>query len=254
MAPRPCMGRTTPPTTRHSRPICGSTSTARKRGPPAMPSIRRRSPKPSAFPTSKRSSTFTCSPTGWSSSTQPLHALYRDEEIDEIADRIVAGGRPVPRQRVSPDSPRRASMSEIPSRCCSPSAASAQSGSRSSSVPASRRPERLRGRTPVVRSHSIEQLEHDGEGLVGRMTPDQPRAHRRGGPARLHRHDRCARIRQDPGRDGAARARRRRSSTAARRPIPTISSTSAGRGRGRFHRAVLLQWRRPAVLPDLKKK
>src|SRR5262249_48627261 len=30
-------------------------------------------------------------------------------------------------------------------------------------------PQRLRGRIPIARSHSIEQLEHDGEGLVSRL-------------------------------------------------------------------------------------
>src|ERR1700704_6976 len=89
-----------------------------------------------------------------SSSRSRFMPSMATDEIDVVADRIVAGGR--------------RSKDDV-----------------------------LRGRMPVVRSRSIEQLEETGQGLVARMEeggttgsgmPDSASASPRG----------CARIRQDP--------------------------------------------------------
>src|SRR5205814_2265372 len=105
---------------------------------------------------------------------QPLHGLYRDEDVDEIARRIVEGGR----------------------RFCS----NVLDGFAAAGIdirnpfemllgirrvgskrleelfgPGKSAPHQLRGRTPFVRSHSIEQLERDGKGVAGRIK-DESRA------------------------------------------------------------------------------
>jgi hypothetical protein len=102
---------------------------------------------------------------------QPLHTLYRDEEIDEIAGRIVEGGRQF-RDNVL----NGFSEADIDIRnAFEMLLAIRRVGSKRLEElfgPGKPAPQRLRGRAPVVRSHSIEQLEKDGEGLVGRMNPD----------------------------------------------------------------------------------
>jgi len=102
---------------------------------------------------------------------QPLHTLYRDEEIDEIAGRIVTGGRTF-RDNVLTGFTEAGIDIRNPFEMM---LAIRRVGSKrleelfGPGKPASKS---LRGRAPVVRSHSIEQLERDGEGLVGRMKPD----------------------------------------------------------------------------------
>jgi methylmalonyl-CoA mutase cobalamin-binding subunit len=99
---------------------------------------------------------------------RPLHALYRDEEIDGIADRIVEGGRRF-RDNVL------AGFAEAGIDIRNPFEmllAIRRVGSKRLEElfgPGKPALQRLRGREPVVRSHSIEQLERDGEGLAGRM-------------------------------------------------------------------------------------
>jgi methylmalonyl-CoA mutase cobalamin-binding subunit len=100
----------------------------------------------------------------------PLQGLYREGAVDEVADRIVDGGRRF-RDRVLEGF----SDAEIDIR--NPFEmllAIRRVGSKQLETlfgPGKPTPGRLRGRTPVVRSHSIEQLESDGEGVVGRMPP-----------------------------------------------------------------------------------
>ena len=102
---------------------------------------------------------------------QPLHTLYRDEEIDEIADRIVEGGRKFRDNVLNGFTEARIDIRNPFEMLL----AIRRVGSKrleelfGPGEPAS---QRLRGRAPIVRSHSIEQLERDGEGLVGRMNPD----------------------------------------------------------------------------------
>lgn len=102
---------------------------------------------------------------------QPLHTLYRDEEIDEIAERIVEGGRRF-RDNVLGGFTEAGIDIRNPFEML---LAIRRVGSKRLEElfgPGKPSPQRLRGRTPVVRSHSIEQLEKAGEGLVGRMNPD----------------------------------------------------------------------------------
>ena len=100
---------------------------------------------------------------------EPLHGLYRDEDVDPIADRIVAGGRRFKENVL-------AGFQEAGIDIKNPFEmllAIRRVGSKrleelfGPGVPA---PGRLRGRAPVSPSHSIEQLEEMGEGLVARMS------------------------------------------------------------------------------------
>lgn len=101
----------------------------------------------------------------------PLHALHRDEEIDEIAGRIVEGGRQFRDNVLN-------GFTEADIDVRNPFEmllAIRRVGSKRLEElfgPGKPAPQRLRGRAAVVRSHSIEQLERDGEGLVGKMNPD----------------------------------------------------------------------------------
>ncbi|MDP9136756.1 MAG: cobalamin-dependent protein [Pseudomonadota bacterium] len=100
----------------------------------------------------------------------PLVDLYRDEPVEEVADQIVAGGRAFCDRVLS-------GFAEAGVDVRNPFEmllAIRRVGSRQLEVlygPGEPAPGKLRGRTPVARSHSIEQLEHEGEGLVGRMAP-----------------------------------------------------------------------------------
>jgi methylmalonyl-CoA mutase cobalamin-binding subunit len=99
----------------------------------------------------------------------PLHPLYRDEEIDILAEQIVQGGRQFKNNVLN-------GFAEAGIDTRNPFEmllAIRRVGSKRLEElfgPGEPDARRLRGRTPVVRSHSIEQLEHEGEGLVGRMT------------------------------------------------------------------------------------
>lgn len=99
---------------------------------------------------------------------KPLHPLYSDEEIDPIADRIVAGGRQF-RDNVLHG------FSEAGVDIRNPFEmllAIRRVGSKRLEEyfgPGQPAAGRLRGRAPVVRSHSIEQLETEGEGVISRM-------------------------------------------------------------------------------------
>ena len=119
---------------------------------------------------------------------KPLHALYRDEAIDELAERIVEGGQQF-RDNVLNGFADAGIDIRNPFEML---LAIRRIGSKRLEElfgPGEPAPQRLRGRTPVVRSHSIEQLEKDGEGLVGRMSPDHRGKHRPRRLARLHRND-----------------------------------------------------------------
>jgi methylmalonyl-CoA mutase cobalamin-binding subunit len=102
---------------------------------------------------------------------EPLHPLYRDEETDEIADRIVEGGK-----RFRDDVLAGFSSAGIDvGNPFEMLLAIRRVGSKRLEElfgPGKPAPERLRGRMPVVRSHSIEQLERDGEGIVSRMSAE----------------------------------------------------------------------------------
>jgi methylmalonyl-CoA mutase cobalamin-binding domain/chain len=98
----------------------------------------------------------------------PLHPLYSDEEIDPIADRIVAGGRQF-RDNVLQGFSLAGIDTSNPFEML---LAIRRVGSKRLEEhfgPGQPTPGRLRGRAPVVRSHSIEQLETEGEGVVGRL-------------------------------------------------------------------------------------
>jgi methylmalonyl-CoA mutase cobalamin-binding subunit len=99
---------------------------------------------------------------------EPLHALYRDDEIDPIADEIVAGGQRLKENVL-------AGFLEAGIDIRNPFEmllAIRRVGSKrleelfGPGAPASGR---LRGRRPISPSHSIEQLEEMGEGLTARM-------------------------------------------------------------------------------------
>jgi methylmalonyl-CoA mutase cobalamin-binding subunit len=99
---------------------------------------------------------------------EPLHALYRDDEIEIVADRIVAGGR-----RFKDDvlAGFRAADIDVENPFEMLLAIRRVGSKRLEELfgPGQPTPGRLRGRTPIVRSHSIEELEETGEGLVARM-------------------------------------------------------------------------------------
>lgn len=103
---------------------------------------------------------------------RPLHALYRDEEIDEVAKRIVEGGRQF---RDNVLNGFRDAGIDIGNPLEMLLAIRRVGSKRLEELygPGKLAPERLRGRTPVVRSHSIEQLEREGEGVVGRVSQER---------------------------------------------------------------------------------
>ncbi|HXP76197.1 MAG TPA: hypothetical protein VN823_18800 [Stellaceae bacterium] len=99
---------------------------------------------------------------------EPLGGLYRDEEIDPIADRIVAGGRRF-KENVLAGFQEAGIDIENPFEML---LAIRRVGSKRLEElfgPGAPTPGRLRGRAPVSPSHSIEQLEEMGQGLVTRM-------------------------------------------------------------------------------------
>jgi methylmalonyl-CoA mutase cobalamin-binding domain/chain len=99
----------------------------------------------------------------------PLHATYSDEQIDPIAEKIVTGGRQF-RDNVLKGFEEGGIDIKNPFEML---LAIRRVGSKRLEEyfgPGRPAPGRLRGRTPVVRSHSIEQLEADGKGVVGRVS------------------------------------------------------------------------------------
>lgn len=99
---------------------------------------------------------------------QPLHALQTDEEIDAVADRIVEGGRRF-RDNVLTGFAEAGIDVRNPFEML---LAIRRIGSKRLEElfgPGEPAEGRLRGRKPVVRSQSIEQIEADGEGIVGRL-------------------------------------------------------------------------------------
>jgi methylmalonyl-CoA mutase cobalamin-binding subunit len=99
---------------------------------------------------------------------EPLQGLYRDDEIDAVAGRIVEGGR---RFKDSVLAGLREAGLDIENPFEMLLGIRRVGSKRLEELFGSGRktPGRLRGRSPVVRSHSIEQLEEMGEGLVARM-------------------------------------------------------------------------------------
>ncbi len=99
----------------------------------------------------------------------PLHGLYRDDEVDAVADQIVLGGRQFKSNVLN-------GFTQVGIDIGNPFEmllAIRRVGSKRLEElygPGKPDPGRLRGRMPLVRSHSIEQLEQEGEGLLGRMT------------------------------------------------------------------------------------
>ncbi|HMK68107.1 MAG TPA: hypothetical protein VK433_06135 [Stellaceae bacterium] len=102
---------------------------------------------------------------------EPLRTLYSDEEIDPIADKIVAGGRRFKENVL-------AGFSEAGIDVRNPFEmllGIRRVGSKRLEElfgPGAPAPSRLRGRKPISPSHSIEQLEEMGEGLTARMASD----------------------------------------------------------------------------------
>ncbi|MGE0211561.1 MAG: cobalamin-dependent protein [Parvibaculaceae bacterium] len=102
---------------------------------------------------------------------QPLHALVREEEVDETADKIVEGGRQF-RDNVIAGFQEAGIDVQNPFEMLLGIRRVGSKRLEELYGPGRETPGRLRGRTPLVRSHSIEQLEREGEGMVGRMDAD----------------------------------------------------------------------------------
>ncbi len=102
---------------------------------------------------------------------EPLHGLYSDEEIDPVADKIVAGGR---RFKDNVLAGFEAAGIDIRNPFEMLLAIRRVGSKRLEELfgPGAETPGRLRGRKPVSPSHSIEQLEEMGEGLTARMEAD----------------------------------------------------------------------------------
>ncbi|HKG74722.1 MAG TPA: cobalamin-dependent protein [Aestuariivirgaceae bacterium] len=99
----------------------------------------------------------------------PLHGLYRDDEVDAVADQIVLGGRQFKSNVLNGFTQAGIDIGNPFEMLL----AIRRIGSKRLEElygPGQPDPGRLRGRMPLVRSHSIEQLEQEGEGLLGRMT------------------------------------------------------------------------------------
>jgi len=99
---------------------------------------------------------------------EPLRGLYRDDEIDSIADRIVAGGR---RFKANVLEGFQEAGIDINNPFEMLLGIRRVGSKRLEELfgPGAPTPGRLRGRAPVSPSHSIEQLEEMGQGLVARM-------------------------------------------------------------------------------------
>jgi methylmalonyl-CoA mutase cobalamin-binding subunit len=111
---------------------------------------------------------------------EPLRALYRDDEIDRIADRIVEGGK---RFRANVLAGFEAAGIDIRNPFEMLLGIRRVGSKRLEELygPGAPTPGRLRNRTPIVRSHSIEQLETDGQGFVARLAAaDRQRVERAG--------------------------------------------------------------------------
>jgi methylmalonyl-CoA mutase cobalamin-binding subunit len=100
----------------------------------------------------------------------PLHPLYEDSEIDAVAEQIVEGGRRFKANVLAGFGKAGINITDPFEMLL----AIRRIGSKRLEElfgPGRETAGRLRGRTPLVRSHSIEQLEEEGEGVVGRMQP-----------------------------------------------------------------------------------
>jgi methylmalonyl-CoA mutase cobalamin-binding subunit len=99
---------------------------------------------------------------------EPLQSLYRDDEIDVVADRIVAGGE---RFKANVLAGFLAAGIDIRNPFEMLLAIRRVGAKRLEELfgPGVPTPGRLRDRTPLVPSHSIEQLEEAGAGLVARL-------------------------------------------------------------------------------------
>lgn len=101
---------------------------------------------------------------------EPLWSLYDDSEIEPVAERIVEGGRQFKANVL-------AGFEEAGIDTGNPFEmflAIRRIGSKRLEElygPGRETPGRLRGRTPIVRSTSIEQVEESGEGFLARMAP-----------------------------------------------------------------------------------
>jgi len=102
---------------------------------------------------------------------EPLRTLYSDEEIDPIADKIVAGGK---RFKENVLAGFEAAGIDIRNPFEMLLAIRRVGSKRLEELfgPGPAAPSRLRGRKPISPSHSIEQLEEMGEGLTTRMAED----------------------------------------------------------------------------------
>jgi methylmalonyl-CoA mutase cobalamin-binding subunit len=99
----------------------------------------------------------------------PLNAIFADEQVDAMADQIVLGGRSF-RDNVLTGFQGAGIDTKNPFEML---LAIRRIGSKRLEElfgPGEAAPGKLRGRKPVVRSHSIEQLEEEGEGLVARLS------------------------------------------------------------------------------------
>jgi methylmalonyl-CoA mutase cobalamin-binding subunit len=102
----------------------------------------------------------------------PLHSLFRDDEVDEMAERIVAGGQRFKDNVLT-------GFNEAGIDTTNPFEmllAIRRLGSKRLEElfgPGEAAPGSLRGRKALVRSHSIEQLEEEGEGFVARLSDER---------------------------------------------------------------------------------
>lgn len=98
----------------------------------------------------------------------PLHGMFRDEEVDAMADQIVTGGWKFRDNVLTGFSEAGIDTQNAFEMLL----AIRRIGSKKLEElfgPGETAPGRLRGRKPLIRSHSIEQLEEEGEGLVARL-------------------------------------------------------------------------------------
>jgi len=98
----------------------------------------------------------------------PLHGMFRDDEVDAMAEWIVVGGQKF-RDNVLAGFADAGIDTKNPFEML---LAIRRIGSKKLEEifgPGEAAPGKLRGRKPLVRSHSIEQLEDEGEGLVTRL-------------------------------------------------------------------------------------
>jgi len=98
----------------------------------------------------------------------PLHGMFRDDEVDAMADQIAGGGQRF-RDNVLAGFAEAGVDTKNPFEML---LAIRRIGSKKLEElfgPGEAAAGKLRGRKPLVRSHSIEQLEEEGEGLVARL-------------------------------------------------------------------------------------